>query len=369
MPMEADVRSALAHIAWLPNWVLCLGIFGAAGLLAVILHAVAYNIFDRVTRKRGLFQRSLVKRTRGVALLGLLALLLEIAASIAPLTPQAAAISSHLLQVVFIAFLGWVAMQALHAGSVVYSRRFKLGSEDDLLARRHVTQIRILERIIGTLIILLVTSACLMTFPSVRQFGVSLLASAGVAGIVLGLALQPIFSNLMVGLQIAITQPIRINDAVVVEGENGRIEEIGSAYVVVRLWDRRRMIVPLKYFLEKPFQNWTRETSNLIGAVFLKVDYTVEVDALRGRLKGVVRETPLWDGEVCNLQVTDATENTIEIRIAVSARNAPDTWDLRCFVREKMIEFLKEQHPEALPRQRTLATNAAPNGAFVANTN
>jgi small-conductance mechanosensitive channel len=192
-----------------------------------------------------------------------------------------------------------------------------------------------------------------MTFESVRQYGVSLFASAGAAGLIVGLAARPILSNLIGGVQLAITQPIRIDDAVIVENEFGWIEEITSTYVVIRLWDWRRLVVPLSYFIEKPFQNWTREGSALIGTVFLYLDYWVPIDALRKKAEEIVNQSKLWDGRVVNLQVSDAKESTIEVRVLVSARSAPAAWDLRCEVREKLIAFLRQDHPDALPRTRT----------------
>ncbi len=191
-----------------------------------------------------------------------------------------------------------------------------------------------------------------MTFDAVRQYGVTLFASAGVAGIVAGLAARPLLSNFLAGVQIAMAQPIRIDDSVIVENEWGNIEEITFSYVVVRLWDWRRMIVPLSYFIEKPFQNWTRTGGELIGTVFLYVDHTAPVDAIRKKLTEIASQSKLWNGQVVNLQVSDCKETTIELRALISANNASAAWDLRCEVREKLIEFLQREHPYALPRRR-----------------
>lgn len=350
---DAAAKPDLAtQISWLPDWVLSFIVFGLAAVIALLAHSLLYRFLNRLSQYRGLFLRSLVSRTRALSRWGLVALALAIATSVAPLSSADTALAARALQVLFIALAGWVALDAMHIGSVAYTRRFKTSAPDNLLARRHVTQIKIIERMLGTLIVTVTLAAALMTIPSVRHFGVSLLASAGVAGIVLGLALQPIFTNLMAGLQIAITQPIRIDDAVVVEGEWGWIEEINSAYVVVRCWDLRRLILPVKYFIDHPFQNWTRESAKLIGSVYLKVDYTVPIEALRTRLKEIVQTSALWDKDVVNLQVTDATEHTVELRVIVSARNSGDAWDLRCHVREQLIRFLQGRYPEALPRQR-----------------
>ena len=218
-----------------------------------------------------------------------------------------AAIGRALL-VAFVLALGWAAAIALDIGVEIYLRRFRTDSEDNLLARKHVTQMRILQRVAKTLLAIVTAAAALMTFDSVRQYGVSLFASAGAAGLILGLAARPVLSNLLAGIQIAMTQPIRVEDQVVVEGETGSIETITSTYVVVRLWDLRRMIVPLSYFIEKPFQNWTYESAAQIGAVLLRVDYTVPVDRLRRKLDEIVRQSPLWDGKVARLEVTDIAD-------------------------------------------------------------
>ncbi len=195
-----------------------------------------------------------------------------------------------------------------------------------------------------------------MTFEGVRQYGVSLLASAGAAGIVVGLALQPMLKNMIAGVQLAVTQPIRIEDALLIENEWGNVEEITSTYVVIRLWDLRRLIVPLSYFIEKPFQNWTREGARLIGSVFIYTDFTVPVTELRRYLEEVVRESKLWDRRVVALQVTDFKESTMEIRMLVSASNAGKLFDLRCDFRERMITYIQQRHPMSLPRLRTDVT-------------
>jgi small-conductance mechanosensitive channel len=255
--------------------------------------------------------------------------------------------------VAFIALLGWTAIIAVQIGSQIYLRRFRLDAEDNLLARKHVTQIGILKRAADTLIVIMTIAAAMMSFEQVRQYGVSLFASAGVAGLAIGLAARPLLSNLIAGVQIAVAQPIRLDDVVFLEGEYGTIEEITTTYVVIKLWDWRRMVVPLSYFIEKPFQNWTRETSALIGSVFLYVDYTVPVEKLREKLMEVARASPLWDGRVVILQVSDVTkDNTVELRALLSARSAPAAWDLRCEVREKLIGYLQEEYPHALPRTR-----------------
>jgi small-conductance mechanosensitive channel len=191
-----------------------------------------------------------------------------------------------------------------------------------------------------------------MTFEKVRQLGATLLASAGIVGIIVGIAAQKSIATLFAGIQLAITQPMRIDDVVIVENEWGRIEEITLTYVVVRIWDLRRLIVPITYFLEKPFQNWTRISADILGTVFLYVDYTVPVEAVRTELRRILESSPLWDGQVCVLQVTNATERTVELRALMSAADSSSGWGLRCEVREKLIEFIRQNYPEGLPKVR-----------------
>jgi hypothetical protein len=208
-----------------------------------------------------------------------------------------------------------------------------------------------LRRSIVTLIIIVALGIMLMTFPGIRQIGAGLFASAGLAGLLVGLAARTTITNLLAGIQIALTEPIRLEDVVIVEGEWGTIEEIGSTYVVVRIWDMRRLVVPLSYFIEKPFQNWTRVTADLLGTVFVYADYTASVEEVRQELHRVLQATDLWDGKVWGLQVTNATEHTVEMRALMSASDSSKAWDLRCYVREKLIGFL-QSHPQNLPRTR-----------------
>jgi small-conductance mechanosensitive channel len=265
---------------------------------------------------------------------------------------------------VSIVLIGWGLITAVDMTAEVYLRRFRLDVADNLLARKHLTQIRVLTRTVNTLLIIATIGAALMTFDSVRQYGVSLFASAGVAGLVAGLAARPVLSNLFAGIQIAMTQPIRLDDGVVVEGEYGQVEEITATYVVVRLWDLRRMIVPLTHFIEKPFQNWTRELGNQLGTVLLAVDYTTPVERVRAKALEIIAASPLWDGQVAKLQVTNASDTTVELRVLVSAKSA-DVFELRCQVRERLIAFLQQEMPDVLPRvrQQSVAPSDQPGAA------
>jgi small-conductance mechanosensitive channel len=258
----------------------------------------------------------------------------------------------HGLDLLIIAAIAWLARRGILIARDLIQARFPVDVEDNLEARRIQTQYRVIERIATAVIIILAVGAMLMTFEEVRQFGVSLLASAGLAGVVLGFAAQKSLGTLLAGIQIAISQPIRLDDVVIVEGEWGRIEEITLTYVVVRIWDQRRLVVPITYFLDNTFQNWTRTSAEILGTVYLYADYTIPVQAVREELERIVRGTDLWDGRVVGLVVTDSKEHTVELRALVSAEDASKAWDLRCLVREKLITYLQENHPESLPRLR-----------------
>jgi small-conductance mechanosensitive channel len=192
----------------------------------------------------------------------------------------------------------------------------------------------------------------LLNFESVRKYGATLLTSAGVAGIIIGFAAQKTIANLLAGFQIAFTQPIKIDDAVIVEGEWGWIEEINLTYVVVKIWDLRRLILPITYFTEKSFQNWTRTSAQILGSVFLYTDYALPVDALRKKFDRVLENSDLWDGEAKSVQVTESSEHTMTIRLLMTAKNSPTAWDLRCLVREELISFIQQEYPDCLPRTR-----------------
>ncbi|MDY0883211.1 mechanosensitive ion channel family protein [Dongia soli] len=350
--LDAYGRQFIASLTWMPDWAASLILLSLAFIIALIIHRTGFRLLTGLVSNRDLSWRSLVSRTEGPGRLAVIIFNLSVATKIAPLSDRQATLIQHLLLVSFIILIGWLAVTALHIWTTVYLRRFKLDAADNLLARKHTTQLRILQRVAVTIIGVLTIAAALMSFDQVRQYGVSLLASAGAAGLVIGLALQPMLKNLAAGIQLAITQPIRLDDAVIVEGEWGNVEEISSTYVVVRLWDWRRMVLPLAYFIEKPFQNWTREGSSLIGTVMLYVDYSAPVDAMREQLKEIAEASPLWDRQVVNMQVTDFKQDTMEIRMLVSASTAGRTFDLRCVVREEMISWLQKNHPAALPRRR-----------------
>jgi len=355
MPTAASIaRNVRDLLAWAPPWLATLIVFAGALALALAVHEVLVRLVRRVLSRKDEFWRALVVRTRRPGRMAMVLLALVVASPVAPLSAEAAGLVRHGLLIGFILLFGWMTMTAVDIGAALYMRRYRVDVSDNLVARKHLTQVRILRRALATLIIVVTVGLALMTISGVRQWGVSLLAAGGAASLLVGLALQPLLSNLFAGIQIAVTQPIRIDDAVIVEGEWGNVEEITATYVVVRVWDERRLVVPLTYFLQKPFQNWTRESSSLLGTAMVYVDYATPVEPVRRKLEEIARASPHWDGRVCVLQVTDLRERTMELRCLVSAANAGAAFDLRCEVREKLVGWLQAELPESLPRERTV---------------
>jgi len=353
---ERIVESFIRMLDEIPNWIASIIIIAIAVVAGAVIHRLVYRLLKSTTKESGLLWRSLVGRTEQPVRLAIFATAMAIGSSVAPLTDYQDGVVRHILVLVLIGLLAWTARIALHIWMTIYLRKFELNAPDNLMARKHVTQSRILQRVANVLIIMIAFSWAMMTFEPVRQYGVSLLASAGAAGLVVGLALQPVLKNIFAGIQLAITQPIRIDDALLVEGEWGKVEEITSTYVVVKIWDWRRLVLPLSYFIEHPFQNWTRETASLIGTVTIFLDFAVPVAKLREKAQEIARQSPLWDGDVFAVQVVDFHETVMQVRILVSARNSPDAFDLRCEVREKLITFIQEEYPETLPRTRAVLT-------------
>jgi small-conductance mechanosensitive channel len=260
----------------------------------------------------------------------------------------------HYMGFVLVIGLGWLAVGGVYVLQALMMRRYDLTSADNLRARRIYTQIQFMRRILIAGVIVLDVVAVLWSFhdPHLWKFGTGLLASAGLASLLLAAAAKSTASNLLAGMQIALTEPIRIDDVVVINGEWGRIAEINSTYVVLNIWDQRTLIVPLSFFIEQPFTNWTKSGADLMGTAFLYTDYSVPVEPLRAELRRVVEESPLWDKRVCGLQVTNLSEHTMELRCLVSSSDSGKNFDLRCLVREKMIEFIREKYPKALPMTR-----------------
>lgn len=257
----------------------------------------------------------------------------------------------------FIAAVTWLIIRILKLVKELVIHNYDVTTADNLRARQVYTQFNILERIVIFIVLILALGIALMSFENIREIGLSIFASAGVAGIIIGFSAQKLIGAILAGIQIAIAQPIKIDDVVIVEGEWGRIEQITLTYVVVAIWDKRRLIVPTTYFIENPFQNWTKTSADILGTVFLYTDYNVPFDALREELTRILGSTDLWDGKVNVLQVTDSSARHVEIRALMSAKDSPTAWDLRVYVREKLITFLQQNYPESLAHTRLYLKN------------
>ncbi|GAA3621270.1 mechanosensitive ion channel [Nonomuraea rosea] len=260
----------------------------------------------------------------------------------------------RVLGLVTIATVTWLIIQATYAMTdVVLDRLVLIEGERNRRARRIMTQIALVRRIAAAVIIVIALGAMLFSFPQVRALGAGLLASAGIAGAVVGIAAQPTIGNVLAGLQLAFSDALRLDDVVVVEDEWGRIEELTLTYVVVRLWDERRLVLPVSYFTQNPFENWTRHGSRVLAVVFLRVDWSVPVPKVRDALYEFLQGNPLWDQKDWTLQVTDVLPNgLVELRALMSAADSPSSWDLKCDVREFLVNYVRDNYPDALPRFR-----------------
>jgi small-conductance mechanosensitive channel len=335
----------------LGTWLGALAVAAIAILFAIGVHRAGARMLTRIARPYPLM--STVLRYIDTPALTLL-IILGIAFVIfeAPDTLPFIGVLRDVETVALIGSITFLAVRSAGAVGEAIVQAHPLDRDDNLDARRIHTQARVLARSVMVLIVILGFGAALMAFPSVRQIGASLLASAGVAGLVAGIAARPVLGNLIAGLQIALAQPIRLDDVVVIEGEWGRVEEITGTYVSIRIWDQRRLIVPLQWFIEHPFTNWTRNSSQIIGTVFLYVDYRMPIAPLREELERILAHAPEWDGRVQVLQVTDATEHAMQLRALVSSFDSALNWDLRCRVREGLLNFVQAAYPQFLPRAR-----------------
>ncbi len=340
------------------RWFLAIFLFCAAIVLANVAHFIIFRILKKKETQSthdshlgwGL-QRHLAHPARAVFLI---TCTLAILPSVPRLPDQWEDTIRQGLVMALIVALGWVAVGSIYVFQTVLLRRYDLSIENNVRARRVHTQFQLFRRLAISFVVVVTLGAVLWSFHDQRiwHYGTGLLASAGVASLVLATAAKSTAANILAGLQIALSEPIRLDDVVVVQGEWGRIEEITTAYVVVRIWDQRRLIVPLSYFIENSFQNWTRESAEILGTAFLYVDYSIPVQELREQLNRVVHPSPLWDGRVCGLQVTNLSERTMELRCLMSSKNASESFDLRCLVREEMTAWIQANYPQAFPTMR-----------------
>lgn len=337
------------------NWQNLVLISSIALILAITIYLVTIQLLKRFSNRT---DNKLEKDTHKKFKTPVITLLISIALSVI-ISTVASEFDflkhlNHFINIVIIFSITWLLIKIIGLGRGQVLKRYDSDEKDNLKARKIHTQFKIIERILVAVVIIIALAVALMTFEGIRKIGVSLFASAGVAGIIIGFSAQKLIGNVLAGFQLALAQPIRLDDVVIVEGEWGRIEEITLTYVVVSIWDKRRLIVPTTYFIEKPFQNWTRESAEILGTVFIYTDYTVPFDKLREELTRILKTDKNWDGKVDVLQVTNATEKTVEIRALMSAVDSPTAWDLRVYVREKLIEYLQKNHPECLPRTRVI---------------
>jgi small-conductance mechanosensitive channel len=341
------------HGWFLPFFLFCAALVFSNGIHWIVFHFVKRKQEEKPQQFGFGLHRYLGKPARAIFVITCLFL-------VQPSLPVSADLHHDLrvgLAIAMVISLGWFAAGIVYVIENIFLRRFDLKAENNIRARRVHTQFQLFRRIVLTFIFLITVGVALYTFHDERLWraGTGLLASAGLATLVLATAAKSTASNFLAGMQIALTEPIRIDDVVVVQGEWGRIEEITSAYVVVKCWDLRRLIVPLSYFIENSFQNWTRTSADLLGTAFLYLDYTVPVEPLRKQLQQIVSTAKQWNGKVCALQVTNLKEHTMEIRCLISTSNSSDNFDLCCIVREQMMTFVQQKYPEAFPRARFLA--------------
>ena len=354
--MKSTLRTLIEQIAafvpWIPDWVFAIAAFIGIVAAGLALQSFINGIIKRRPADWRPFLKHGWKRTRRLVRFMLVLFALSV---ILPLLHPPHDLRDEIRRV-FLALamiqLGWIIGVIANLAMDHYTFGLKIDAADNLSARRAATQMRIVRQALNVMIGTLTVGFALMSFDSVRQFGISLFASAGLAGIVAGLAARPLFENLIAGLQLAFTQPLRLGDAVVINNEFGTVEEIGSVYVVIRLWDLRRQIVPLSYLFTNPFVNWTRSSASIVGSVMFYFDYTMDIDAFRAEVEKVVKESGLWDHQVLKVQVIDTTETSIKVRVLVSAPNAGVSSDLGAILRERMIAFVRDRHSTSLPRTR-----------------
>ena len=342
------------------DWLLGVGtLLGLAWLLYRVARTLDSLLTSLASRTEARWDNVLMPFAGRALRLVLPMLALILGAPALRVSPELKELIQNAVSLLLVGTIAMVLVQFVNAIAQLVLQQYRIDVADNRRARGVYTQVTVLRKIAIVTIVLFAVAAMLMVFQPVRQLGTAMLASAGLAGIVIGFAAQRTLGTLLAGLQIAMTQPVRIDDVVIVEGEWGRIEEITLTYVVIRIWDLRRLVVPITYFVEKPFQNWTRQSADILGSVFLQVDYTVPVDAVRQELTRILEASTLWDRKVNVLQVTDVKASTLELRARARAPDAGKAWDLRCEVREKLVTFLQKNYPESLPRIRARLEPAA----------
>jgi len=325
----------------------------AAIIIGMIISYIGRKIFMIFSKIWLTFViHSIIRRLQGPINVFIPLLLLNGALNFMRMDPRYLRSLDKVLEIALTILVALILIRIIKVCEDYFYHKYDLNKADNLKERKIRTQLQFVRKFTISLIVIITAAIVLLSFESMRKIGAGLLTGVGIGGIIIGFAAQKSLGNLLAGFQIAFTQPIRIDDVVIVEGEWGRIEEITLTYVVVNIWDQRRLILPITYFIEKPFQNWTRVSAELLGTVFLYLDYTIPVPVLREELGKVLKAHQLWDQRVNVVQVTDNKADHIEVRFLMSARTSGEAFDLRCFVREHMITFIRENYPESLPRTR-----------------
>ncbi len=356
-------------IHYLGDWILSIGILFAAVLLGVIVHWIGLHIVARIARRTSqLLHDSILRHCSGPSRIIFPFIFLYLCLPSLEFSKSVIEVMGDLIFVLFIVSVAWLFIRLIYVLEDMVIVKYDIRLADNLRARRIHTQFGIVKRILIVIIVIFAITAVLMSFEKFRSVGTGILASAGLLGLVVGLAAQRILGNLLAGIQIAVTQPIRLDDVVIVENEWGRVEEISLTYIVIRLWDLRRLILPISYFIEKPFQNWTRATADILGTVLFYVDYSVPVQQIREELVRILKGSDLWDGKSWSLDVTNTSEHAVELRALMSSRNSDTLWRLRCEVREKLIEFIQRAYPHALPKVRAQVEEVGVRGSVPVST-
>lgn len=337
----------------LPAWLITVIVIASSVVLGVLLRfAFLWVINFYAGRNDMVFAKSVKRRFGNVIFLFVPLLIIRF--YLAHYHQGEFLVIIKLLEVLIVISLAVLVAKSIYVIQDLLFDQYDISKSDNLKERKAITQIIFLRKLAVVVVVIISFAIILLNFEGVRKYGATMLTSAGVAGIIIGFAAQKTLSNLFAGIQIAFSQPIKIDDAVVVEGEWGWVEEINLTYAVVRIWDMRRLVLPITYFTENTFQNWTRSSAQIMGSVFLYVDYSAPLDDLRKHFEELLEESPLWDKAAKAFQITDTSEKTMTIRMLMTAKNSPEAFDLRCYVREEMLKYIQQKYPKSLPKTRAI---------------
>jgi small-conductance mechanosensitive channel len=347
-------NNILTELRKLPPALFNLSLTVFAVIIGLIIKAISTLLLRYYSSKTlgYSFIQSFFKRLNGALTFFLPLLILNLLLPLMMVGKTLHGIIDKTLEVLLILSFAWLLMGLVKMIEDYVYHSLNLNKKDNLRERKIRTQLQFIRKVVVLIILVVAIGAILLSFNNLRRLGTGLLTGVGISGLIVGFAAQRSLGNLLAGFQIAFTQPIRIDDVLVVEGEWGKVEEINLTYVVLNIWDQRRLILPINYFLEKPFQNWTRTTAEILGTVFIYLDYNAPIEAMRTEFSRLLNMSELWDKRVGIIQVTNTTEQTIEVRALMSANNSSSAFDLRCFIREKLVEFIYTNHPECLPKSR-----------------